>query len=141
MKLSLPILGPKGCCRKHRRDSSSDVAARSFIHLAGSLALMDLFFLGWPLKPFEKYLYIGSLIKAIRENIKYPRGLPSFVLLVLLAGSHLLHLSANRAHIKAWHRKCRYPPPAVRCKKRVLSTGRLCVSLGLGVWGFKASAV
>ena len=35
-------------------------------------------FLGWPLKPFEKYYYIGSLIKAIKENIKYPRGLPSF---------------------------------------------------------------
>ena len=34
--------------------------------------------LGWPLKPFDKYLYIGSLIKAIRENIKHPRGLPSF---------------------------------------------------------------
>ena len=33
--------------------------------------------LGWPLKPFEKCQYIGSLIKAIRENIKYPRGLPS----------------------------------------------------------------
>ena len=32
--------------------------------------------LGWSLKPFEKYQYIGSLIKAIRENIDYPRGLP-----------------------------------------------------------------
>ena len=35
--------------------------------------------LGWPLKPFEKYLYIGSPIKAIRENIKYPRFLPRIV--------------------------------------------------------------
>ena len=33
--------------------------------------------LGWPLKPFEKHWYIGSLIKAIRENIKYPKGLRS----------------------------------------------------------------
>ena len=35
-----------------------------------------IFVLGCPLTPFEKYWYIGSLIKAIRENIKYPRGLP-----------------------------------------------------------------
>ena len=33
--------------------------------------------LGWTLKPVEKYQYIGSLITAIRENIQYPRGLPS----------------------------------------------------------------
>ena len=26
--------------------------------------------LGWPRKPFDKYWYIGSLIKAVRENIK-----------------------------------------------------------------------
>ena len=32
--------------------------------------------LGWPLKPVEKYQNVGSPIKAIRENIKYPRGLP-----------------------------------------------------------------
>ena len=32
--------------------------------------------LGWPLKPFDKYFCIGSPIKAIRENIKNPRGLP-----------------------------------------------------------------
>ena len=31
----------------------------------------------WPQKPIERYWYIGSLIKAIKENIKYPRGLPS----------------------------------------------------------------
>ena len=36
------------------------------------------YYLGWPLKPFEKYWYVGSLIKAIRENTKYPRGLPSY---------------------------------------------------------------
>ena len=35
-------------------------------------------YLGWPLKPFEQYQYIGSLIKAIRDNIKYPRGLLSY---------------------------------------------------------------
>ena len=35
--------------------------------------------LGWPLQPFEKYEYVGSPIKAIRENIKYPRGLPSLL--------------------------------------------------------------
>ena len=35
--------------------------------------------LGWPLKPFENNLYIGSPIKAIWECIKYPRGLPSMV--------------------------------------------------------------
>ena len=33
--------------------------------------------LGWTPKPFDKYQYMGSLIKAIKENIKYPRGLPS----------------------------------------------------------------
>ena len=35
--------------------------------------------LGWLLEPFVKYWYLGSLIEAIRENIKYPRGLPSGV--------------------------------------------------------------
>ena len=33
--------------------------------------------LGWRLKPIERYQYIWSPIKAIRENITYPRGLPS----------------------------------------------------------------
>ena len=33
--------------------------------------------LRWTLKPFENYLYIGSPIQPIRQNIKYPRGLPS----------------------------------------------------------------
>ena len=37
---------------------------------------MDNRELGWPLKPFEQYWYIGSLSKAIRENVKYPSGLP-----------------------------------------------------------------
>ena len=32
--------------------------------------------LGWSLKPCEKYLYIGLSIKAIGENVKYPRDLP-----------------------------------------------------------------
>ena len=32
--------------------------------------------LGWPLKPFEKCSYIGFLIKALRENIKYFRAYP-----------------------------------------------------------------
>ena len=32
-----------------------------------------------PLKPFEQFSYIGSPIKVIRENTKYPRGLPSAV--------------------------------------------------------------
>ena len=40
-------------------------------------------YLGWPLKPLENYEYIRSLIqsliKAIRENIQYPRGLPSYL--------------------------------------------------------------
>ena len=35
-------------------------------------------FLGWPLKPFEKYKYIGSLIKPIGENIKDPGAYPVF---------------------------------------------------------------
>ena len=43
-------------------------------------ASASLGYLGWPPKPFEKYWYIGSLIKAIRENMKYPRGLPSYSL-------------------------------------------------------------
>ena len=32
--------------------------------------------LGWPLKRLTKYQHVGFPIKAIRENIKYPRGLP-----------------------------------------------------------------
>ena len=32
--------------------------------------------LGWPLKPFEKCLYIGCLVKAIEENIEFPSSLP-----------------------------------------------------------------
>ena len=36
------------------------------------------FLLGWPQNTLKNISnYIGSLIKAIRENIKYPRGLPS----------------------------------------------------------------
>ena len=42
--------------------------------------------LGWPLKPFEKLKYIGSPIKAIRENVKYPRGLPRLLLINPRAG-------------------------------------------------------
>ena len=41
-----------------------------------SFDCVDPTMLGWPLQPFEKYEYIRSPIKAIRENIKYPRGLP-----------------------------------------------------------------
>ena len=33
--------------------------------------------LGWPLKPLEKYSYMGSPIRAFGENMKCPRGLPS----------------------------------------------------------------
>ena len=42
--------------------------------------------LGWPLKPFEECQYIGSLITAIRDNLRYPRGLPSLEIIEFVQG-------------------------------------------------------
>ena len=38
----------------------------------------------------EKYYHIGSLVKAIRENTKYPRGLPRSLLSNLFSTSKVL---------------------------------------------------
>ena len=54
--------------------------------------------LGRPLKPIEKYQYMGYPIKPIRENIKYPRGLPRSLLLDLfspLRVEAVVHLSSE----------------------------------------------
>ena len=52
---------------------------RSILHQNAEVVLdrsIGTYSLGWPLEPFEKYWYIGSLKNQLGKIVKYPKGQP-----------------------------------------------------------------